>query len=143
VLKGGTALNVFVLELPRLSVDIDLNYVGRADREGMLEERPQIEDAVRAVCERQETTVRRAPSDHAGGKWRLSYERAAGGTGSLELDLNFLLRVPLWPSTRMDSPSLLGVEASQVAVLDPEEQVRQLLGSEDTESFWSDVKTNL
>jgi predicted nucleotidyltransferase component of viral defense system len=25
-LKGGTALNLFVLGLPRLSVDIDLNY---------------------------------------------------------------------------------------------------------------------
>jgi predicted nucleotidyltransferase component of viral defense system len=31
-LKGGTALNVFVFDLPRLSVDIDLNYVGAADR---------------------------------------------------------------------------------------------------------------
>ena len=28
-LKGGTALNVFHLGLDRLSVDIDLNYVGR------------------------------------------------------------------------------------------------------------------
>lgn len=29
VLKGGTALNLFVLSLPRLSVDIDLNYNGK------------------------------------------------------------------------------------------------------------------
>jgi predicted nucleotidyltransferase component of viral defense system len=27
-LKGGTALNLFVFEVPRLSVDIDLNYTG-------------------------------------------------------------------------------------------------------------------
>lgn len=39
VLKGGTALNLFVFELPRLSVDIDLNYIGSADREVMTEER--------------------------------------------------------------------------------------------------------
>ena len=32
-LKGGTALNLFLLDLPRLSVDVDLNYVGAADRE--------------------------------------------------------------------------------------------------------------
>jgi predicted nucleotidyltransferase component of viral defense system len=31
-LKGGTALNVFHLALDRLSVDIDLNYVGALDR---------------------------------------------------------------------------------------------------------------
>ena len=30
-LKGGTALNVFYLDLDRLSVDIDLNYVGALD----------------------------------------------------------------------------------------------------------------
>lgn len=28
VLKGGTALNLFFFNLPRLSVDIDLNYIG-------------------------------------------------------------------------------------------------------------------
>ena len=31
-LKGGTALNVFRFNVPRLSVDIDLNYVGAVDR---------------------------------------------------------------------------------------------------------------
>lgn len=34
VLKGGTALNLFVLRHPRLSVDIDLNYVGALERRG-------------------------------------------------------------------------------------------------------------
>lgn len=28
-LKGGTALNLFVFNLPRLSVDVDLNYTAR------------------------------------------------------------------------------------------------------------------
>ncbi len=27
-LKGGTALNLFWMDVPRLSVDIDINYVG-------------------------------------------------------------------------------------------------------------------
>ena len=40
-LKGGTALNLFVFDVPRLSVDIDLNYVGAADRETMMVERVQ------------------------------------------------------------------------------------------------------
>ncbi|MCK1643229.1 nucleotidyl transferase AbiEii/AbiGii toxin family protein [Bradyrhizobium sp. 157] len=31
-MKGGTALNLFYLGLDRLSVDIDLNYVGAEDR---------------------------------------------------------------------------------------------------------------
>jgi predicted nucleotidyltransferase component of viral defense system len=32
-LKGGTAINLFLRDMPRLSVDIDLTYVPVADRE--------------------------------------------------------------------------------------------------------------
>jgi predicted nucleotidyltransferase component of viral defense system len=74
-LKGGTALNLFVLRLPRLSVDVDLNYVGSADVEGMNRERPSIEQAIQAVCGRLGITVRLIPAGHAGRKWRLSYWR--------------------------------------------------------------------
>ena len=52
-LKGGTALNLFSFNLPRLSVDIDLNYIGAVERETMLAERPQIEEAIRATCSRE------------------------------------------------------------------------------------------
>ena len=34
-LKGGTAINLTVFDLPRLSVDIDLDYVGGVGREQM------------------------------------------------------------------------------------------------------------
>lgn len=71
-LKGGTALNLFVLDLPRLSVDIDLNYIGTSDRESMLAERPRIEQALQQVTGRMGMTVKRAPTEHVGGKWRLS-----------------------------------------------------------------------
>ena len=40
-LKGGTTLNVFYLDLDRLSVDIDLNYVGALDLAAMERERPR------------------------------------------------------------------------------------------------------
>ncbi len=35
-LKGGTAINLFVREMPRLSVDIDLTYLPIADRASSL-----------------------------------------------------------------------------------------------------------
>lgn len=78
VLKGGTALNVFMLDLPRLSVDIDLNYIGAIDRKEMLEERPKIEQAIQAVFSREGFTAKRIPDEHAGGKWRLSYQNFKG-----------------------------------------------------------------
>jgi predicted nucleotidyltransferase component of viral defense system len=41
-LKGGTALNLGYLELARLSIDLDFNYIGNPGREEMLAERPQL-----------------------------------------------------------------------------------------------------
>ena len=98
-LKGGTALNLFVFDAPRLSIDIDVNYVGQLDREAMLAERPEVERALEAVCGRADIAVERAPGSHAGGKWRLRYESAEGQIASLELDINYMLRAPLWNPT--------------------------------------------
>ena len=120
-LKGGTALNLFLFDLPRLSVDIDMNYIGAADRETMLEERPKFEKAVHAVCARERLTVRRVPGEHAGGKWRLSYTTSQGTPGTLELDTNFILRLPLWPTALADSRRLGDALAKQIPILDRHE----------------------
>ncbi len=117
-LKGGTALNLFVFNVPRLSVDIDLNYVGAEDREVMLAERPKIEQAVQAVFAREGFTVRRMPEEHAGGKWSLRYQSAAGLGGNLEVDLNFMYRVPLWPVSLSDSYPVGTWQAIQIPVID-------------------------
>ena len=117
-LKGGTALNLFLFDMPRLSVDIDLNYVGAVGREEMEGERPKIEQAVHAVCSREGISIARIPSDHAGGKWRLRYESALSEGGNLELDLNFMFRIPLWPIIRRDSRSVGSYQAKGIPVLD-------------------------
>lgn len=69
VLKGGTALNLFCFErLPRLSVDIDLNYIGTLSREKMLEEKTVIMDAIQQIMAQNQFERHRAPMKHAGGK---------------------------------------------------------------------------
>ncbi|MFW6114506.1 MAG: nucleotidyl transferase AbiEii/AbiGii toxin family protein [bacterium] len=118
VLKGGTALNLFLFDLPRLSVDIDLNYVGQADREAMLAERPYVEQAVQDVCARESMQVARLPEEHAGGKWRLRYASVFGQQGSLEVDINYLQRILLWPVQRHDAARLAGIQARSVPLLD-------------------------
>ena len=120
-LKGGTALNLFVFDVPRLSVDIDLNYVGAEDRETMLAERPKIEQAFQAVFARENFSVRRMPDEHAGGKWSLQYESASGQTGNLEVDVNFMFRVPLWPVMTCDSHPVGAWRAKGISVLDHHE----------------------
>jgi len=118
VLKGGTALNLFVFDLPRLSVDIDLNYIGSSDRETMLAERPNVEKAITAVCGRLEFNVQRMPSEHAGGKWRLRYQTSVTQGANLELDMNFMLRQPMLSVQRLDSKLLGEYGVTGFSVLD-------------------------
>ena len=119
VLKGGTALNLFVLRHPRLSIDIDLNYIGALEREEMLADRPKIEQAAQAVFSREGFAVRRMPSEHAGGKWRLSYTSFTGQPANLDLDFNFMYRLPLWEIRLADSHPLGHFQAKRIPVLDP------------------------
>jgi len=46
--KGGTALNLFIFDVPRLSVDIDVNYIGAPDLDTMQKERPHVEELLTA-----------------------------------------------------------------------------------------------
>jgi len=117
-LKGGTALNVFHLGLDRLSVDIDLNYIGELDREKMLAERPALEAALGRILAAEGYRVRRQPDDHAGGKWLAVHPSALGGNGTLEVDINYMMRQPLFGAARMNSVPLGTARAKDVLVID-------------------------
>jgi hypothetical protein len=95
VLKGGTALNLFYLDAPRLSVDADLNYVGAVDAETMTEERPILRTALRAVSEGQGYRVTESPEAHASSVFILSYRNELGSQDSLKLEVNYMHRVSL------------------------------------------------
>lgn len=123
VLKGGTALNLFVFRHPRLSVDIDLNYIGALGREEMLADRPRIEQAAQAVFSREGFAIRKVPGEHAGGKWRLNYASYTGQSRNLDVDLNFMFRQPLWELHYADSHPLGDFQARGIPVLDIHELV--------------------
>lgn len=95
VLKGGTALNLLYLDVPRLSVDIDVNFVGFEEVEQMRLARPDFERALSACCQREGCSVRHAPTEHAGGKFRLRFPSVLGGSQNLEVDVSYVSRVPL------------------------------------------------
>ena len=123
VLKGGTALNLFYLGLDRLSVDIDLNYVGALDRAAMEAERPDVDAALDRLLTSQGYGIRRRPDEHAGGKWLARYASALGGNATLEIDINYMARQPLFGMARMESLPLGGMRAKDVLVLDLHEIV--------------------
>jgi predicted nucleotidyltransferase component of viral defense system len=78
VLKGGTALNLFYLDLARLSVDIDLNYIAHTDREAVLRERPEIVRAIEQVAIGLGYKLQNGVDEHALREWYLNYQNHAG-----------------------------------------------------------------
>jgi predicted nucleotidyltransferase component of viral defense system len=107
-LKGGTALNLFHLDAPRLSVDVDINFVGVEDVHALPQARESFERALVSCCERAGCAVRRTPTEHAGGKFRLRFPSVLGGTQNLEVDVSYVARISLLPMERrpMSSPVL-------------------------------------
>jgi predicted nucleotidyltransferase component of viral defense system len=94
-LKGGTALNVFWLPLPRLSVDIDINIIGDIPARDLTERRQWFERRVARACQLAGCRVVHSPGQYAGGKFRLRFASLLAGEQNLELDLSFVARVSL------------------------------------------------
>lgn len=118
VLKGGTALNLFYFDYPRLSVDIDINYIGSNHRETMLQERKEINVVIKNILLEEKLILQRKSSEHAGEKWVIRYPSALRGYGIIEIDFNFLDRVPLWPIKKLNSFKLGQFQANNIPVQD-------------------------
>ena len=107
-LHGGTAINLFMLEVPRLSVDIDLSYVGALDRDAMLTERPVIERSIDEVARSQGYVVSGAAGGHAGRTFILNY-RSQWGPDHVKIDCIYLNRSPLMAIERRSSTLMPGL----------------------------------
>jgi len=94
-LHGGTALNVFHLSMPRLSVDADLTYMGKVALEDYVAERPVLEAAVAELGARLGYNVTASDKvEHSGRTFKLRYRY--GDQGDLvKVDLIYLNRAPL------------------------------------------------
>ena len=111
-------LNLFYFkDVPRLSVDIDLNYIGQLDRMKMLEERPLINEAIEKILTSNHFECYRNPGHHAGGKMVWRYPSVLGQKGNLEIDLNYMYRQPLLPIQHMH-PALSDFVEFECPVLD-------------------------
>ncbi len=90
-LKGGTAINLFVRDLPRLSVDIDLTYLPVESRDASL---TNISDALNRIADRVKKANRNATIEKKTLK-NTSYVfklLIRDGTGETKIEPNLILR---------------------------------------------------
>jgi predicted nucleotidyltransferase component of viral defense system len=101
LLRGGTALNLLHLDLPRLSVDIDLDFVGTADAEQAQLRRPELLAEIEALARAAGYEVAQERASYAMAHLRLPYVDADGRSALLKFDVNFLDRVPVLPPAQL------------------------------------------
>lgn len=99
-LKGGTAINLFLRDMPRLSVDIDLTYLPLDTREEALK---GISDALRRIKDRlEQATPRIAATVLAQGGDQEAKLVCKSSNATIKIEVNTLMRGHLWPIRRLE-----------------------------------------
>ncbi|MCK5773769.1 MAG: nucleotidyl transferase AbiEii/AbiGii toxin family protein, partial [Thermoplasmata archaeon] len=95
VLKGGTSLNLLYLDLPRLSVDLDFNFIGSIDKKEMLDLRSVIEKELKRTSEDLGYGIKNKGSSYIISRDLFTYERTTGLRDHVKVEINYLQRLPL------------------------------------------------
>lgn len=92
-LKGGTAINLTIFNLPRLSVDIDMDYLITNSREEMLESREVINSTIdRYMLSQGYTMNPKTKNPHSLDSWVYDYQGASGNKDNIKIEINYSLR---------------------------------------------------
>lgn len=92
-LKGGTAINLTIFNLPRLSVDIDLDYLITNSREEMLESREVINTTIdRYMVSQGYSKNPKTKNPHSLDSWVYDYMGASGNRDNIKIEINYSLR---------------------------------------------------
>lgn len=99
-LRGGTALNLLHLDGPRLSVDIDLDFVGSADSGEARRRRAPILETIEELARASGYEVIPERPSYAMAHLRMHYDGIEAHRSFVKVDVNFLDRVPVMPPER-------------------------------------------
>ncbi len=92
-LKGGTAINLTVFNLPRLSVDIDLDYLINNSRAEMLQRREVINNTVNRFMVSQGYSISpKSKRPHSLDSSVYDYIGTSGNKDNIKIEINYSLR---------------------------------------------------
>lgn len=102
-LKGGTAINLTIFDLPRLSVDIDLDYCRNIDREEMLADREVIIDKISKFMTANGYVLSpKSKKYHVLDSFVYDYVNCGGVKDNLKIEINYMLRCHVVPVVRRE-----------------------------------------
>ena len=118
VLKGGTAINFCVFDLPRLSVDIDLDYEDDVNRDIMIKYKEKVENLFIHYMKNENYNL----SSNTRYKYALTslvcqYKNLFGGPDSLKIEINYMNRIHIYPFV-MKNVNIPTLEKLNICALD-------------------------
>lgn len=121
VLKGGTAINLFVLDLPRLSVDIDLDFNLASEKSEMFSHRSQIDSAIKRFMKNEDYVLsEKSRFTHSLDSYVYSYLTTSGSHDILKIEINYSNRVHILKTITKESTHILGEYVSFNCLADDE-----------------------
>ncbi|MBQ9989402.1 MAG: nucleotidyl transferase AbiEii/AbiGii toxin family protein [Lachnospiraceae bacterium] len=97
-LKGGTAINLTVFNLPRLSVDIDLDYSREVEKNEMLKDRVEIaEDIKKYMLAEGYQLSPKSKASYTLDSMLFSYQNTAGINDNIKIEINYSMRTHIYP----------------------------------------------
>lgn len=100
-LKGGTAINLTIFNLPRLSVDIDLDFSENISRDKMLEKRVIITDRILKYMSASGYSLSgKSKQSHALDSFVFEYQNAGGMKDNIKIEINYMMRCHILPVSR-------------------------------------------
>ena len=93
-LKGGTAINLTVFNLPRLSVDIDLDFSFSCSKDEMITARKEISAIIRRYMEvNGYALAENSKMRHALDSLVFTYQNMFGNRDNIKIEINYMNRV--------------------------------------------------
>jgi len=97
-LKGGTAINLTVFNLPRLSVDIDFDFTVECNRDDMLNFRSTINsDILNYMFSQGYALSPNTKNPHSLDSWVFYFQNAGGNRDNIKIEINYSLRSHILP----------------------------------------------
>lgn len=117
---GGTAINSIYKDYPRLSVDIDLQYVGSSDKDVMLEDRKIIKEKIIKICKKLNYEFEEK-NPFAINQFMIKYTMTNGQNEKTKLEINYLDRCTILPLKKAIVKTLIDKTTFSINTLEMEE----------------------
>ncbi len=98
VLKGGTAINLTVFEMPRLSVDIDLDFSRNVNRNEMISTRVSVNKEILDFMSTEGYMLKPGTKNpHTLDSWIFGYTNTGGNPDNIKIEVNYSNRCHVLP----------------------------------------------